>query len=783
MKVSRNFLSDYLDVSKIDFAILKDEMLHLGHEYDEYQKLVDATNLVVGKVVDCVKHPDSDKLSICQVDVGGEIKQIVCGASNVATGQKVVVAKVGAVLPGDFKIKKIKVAGVYSDGMICSFAELILDKRYLSEKDHQEIMVLDDHAVVGEDALVFLELNDEIIDFDLTANRADLLSILGMAYEIGALYNLSVNYPEIAFKEIKESINDNYRLQVSTEKCQLYLAKLVKNVVIKESPNYIKNRLMASGIRPLNNVVDISNYVMLETGQPIHFFDADKVSNLGVRLGKNEEIQTLDGFIHKIDQNDILITDNDKPIALAGIMGGLATEVTNETKNIIIEAAIFNPTNIRKTSKKTLRSEASMRFEKGIAKERTFLALKRACYLLEKHASGKVAKDMLKHDILKIKEKTITIDVDFVNAILGLDLKKKALLDTLNRLQLPYQDGENIAVLIPERRLDLSIPEDLVEEIGRFAGFNNIKGVLPTGTLKSGRYDDKLAYLRQINNYLIGKGLKQTINYSLVTANECEPYSEKKAIKIIEPVSKEREFLRTALIPSLLHVYNYNHARSFKDIAIFEIGAIYYQTEKYIENNKLGLLLSGNYIENKWQQEKIVVDFYLLKGLIEELLIYQGFANRYQFVAYKNDNFHPYQTAKILVDNEEIGVMGKIHPKLANNVYVSEIDLDKLYDYKIKNIKYREPIKYPAIIKDVAFLVNEEVISADIEKVIKKAGGRLLETIDVFDVYQKDGQKSIAYSLTFRDENKTLSDEEVMVIFNRIIGAVEEKVGAKVRDN
>ncbi len=783
MKISRNFLADYLNIKKVDFPQLAEKMVALGHEYDSYYRLVDASKLVIGQVIDCQKHPNSKKLSVCQVDTGDGTKEIVCGATNVAAKQKVVVAKVGAILPGDFKIKKAKIAGVDSHGMICSFAELGFDKKFLKDSDWQEIMVLDDKAPVGADALEYLELDDEVIDFDLTTNRGDLLSMLGMAYEIGALYQLDVQYPPTDYQENNESIANKYSLNVTTDKCPLYLAKLVENIKITDSPQYIKNRLIACGIRPINNVVDISNYVMLETGQPIHFFDADKLQNIGVRMGKKEEVQTLDNQIRKADENDIVITNNDEAIALAGVMGGLSTEVTAETKNIIIESAIFHPSNIRNTAQKTLRSEASSRFEKGIAKERTFLAIKRACYLLVKHAEGEVAKDMLKHDKMPVVDKEITVSLEHINRILGMSLSIDAVSKVWERLQLPYQKRQNVfRVLIPPRRLDLHIAEDLIEEVGRFIGFNEIKSSLPKTTIKKGMWDEKMVYCQQIRDFLIAKGLRQTINYSLVSVSDNKMFSSQKPIALLDALSKERDVLRTSLLTSLLNTYNYNYARQIKDINIFEIGAIYQKEQTYQEENRLAILMRGVYLQNKWQKMSVTVDFFLLKGIIEELFNYLGLQNRYTFKVSTINNFHPYQASDIYINNQKVGIIGKVHPELANDVYMAEFDLEYLYDIAIKPIKYKAPFRYPSIQKDVAFLMDADIPTAEIEKVIKQAGGRHLEKITVFDVYEKEKQKSIAYSLLFRDETRTLNDEEVLNILAKIINVVEEKFNAQVRN-
>ena len=784
MKLSKKFLSEYIDTSKIDFKELAEKMVFMGNEYDEYKKMCDASGLVVGYVYECEKHPDSEKLSICQVDIGTK-HQIICGAPNVKKGQKVVVAKVGSILPGNFEIKKAKLAGTYSDGMICSLAELGADKKFLREEDIEGIMELEADAPIGVDAVEYLDFNDEIIDFELTTDRADLLSVLGMAYEVGAIYDLEVKYPDVDYKETKNSIKDKFSLKVETENCMLYLAKLVENVVVKDSPQFIRNRLMASGIRPINNVVDISNYVMLETGQPLHFFDADKLNKIGVRMGRGEEFKTLDNKVRKVGKDDILITNDDEPIGLAGVMGGLDTEVTKETKNIIIESAIFNPKNIRNTSKKILRSEASMRFEKGVVKERSYLALKRACYLLEKYAEGSVAKDTLVHDEMTVSEKTISISVEKVNKILGMNLTEKEILNVFDKLQLPYSIKENIEVLVPSRRMDLSIPEDLIEEVGRVVGFNNVVGELPTVPIKKGGRNLKSEYIKKVKEFMIGKGLNQNINYSLVSEEESKLFSDiENKVKILEPISKEREVLRTSIVQSLVTAYKYNASRKIKNINIFEIGAVYSKEEEFIEEQRLACLLSGNYLENRWQNKLIEVDFYILKGIIEELLEYLGFKNRYEISTSKLKDMHPGRCASVFIDRKEVGFLGQVHPSLAKDAYVFEVNIEKLFEFKMKPIKYKEPSKYPSVVKDLAFIVDLDVESSKIENIIRKAGSRMLSDVEVFDVYIDDkvsNKKSIAYSLIFKDETKTLNDEEVMIIFKRIIEAVEEKANAKLK--
>ena len=424
MLLSRKFVSDYVDIDNdIDVKTLADALTNVGNEYDSAEQLIPATNLVIGEIIECVDHPDSDHLHVCKVNVGNEVLQIVCGAPNARCGIKVIVAKDGAKLPGG-TIKKGKIRGVESNGMMCSFEELGLDHKFLTEEDINGIKELDSNAPIGEDPIKYLGLDDEVIDFDLTANRGDLLSILGMAYEIGAIYDKKVKDIDLSYQENDDNINDNFSIDIKTDNCSLFLAKKALNVEIKESPNFIKNRLIASGIRPINNVVDISNYVMLEVGQPLHFYDADRLGNtLVVRMAEEgEKLTTLDNQERILSSDDIVIADKEKAIGLAGVMGGLSTEVEDNTKNIVIESAIFNSTLVRKTSNKILRSEASNRFEKGLDPNRTYMAIERACHLLEKYANATIVGEICSYDKTEKIEKEISITVKNINDVLGCNL-------------------------------------------------------------------------------------------------------------------------------------------------------------------------------------------------------------------------------------------------------------------------------------------------------------------------------------------------------------------------
>ena len=786
MKLSTNFVKDYVDID-VDLKTLAEDMTKAGNEYDSAENFINATNLVVGEVIDCEMHPDSDHLHVCKVNVGTETLQIVCGAPNVRKGLKVIVALPGAVLPGDFKIKAGKIRGVESNGMLCSIAELGLDSKFLKPEDKEGIHELPQEAKVGEDPIKLMQMDDSVIDFELTANRGDLLSILGMAYEIGAIYDKKVKDIDLTYSQNNEDINNNFKVEVNTENCSIFLAKKVENVVIKESPTFIKNRLMASGIRPINNVVDISNYVMLETGQPLHYYDADTLKGkLEVRMAKdNEKLTTLDDIERTLSKEDIIISDGEKAIGLAGVMGGLDTEITENTKNIIIESAIFDPVKIRKTSKDILRSEASTRFEKGLDPNRTYMAIERSCNLLEKYADATIVGGLVKYDNTNLEDTKIDIAYEKINKVLGLEVPKEAVLDVFRRLGFTYETEENIVyVSVPKRRIDISIPEDLIEEVGRIYGVDNIEGKLPELQLKQGSYNKTL---REIRNKMIDLGLNETLSYILVNDKEAVKYTtdEFETIKLLDPMTEERNTLRYSMIPSLVKIYEYNKARNQKDVSIFEIGKGFYKkNEEYGENTKLCALMTGErYLGLNGKQ----VDFYDIKGVTEEILDYLGYNGRYSFIQEDNmpKEFHPYQTAVINVNNDIVGIVGKLHPEVSkDNVYVLEINLDKLLDKKTGKMKYKEISKFPVVKKDLAVIVDKDVTAEEIAKQIKKAAGSLLLGTKVFDVYTGTGieenKKSIAYSLEFGAQDRTLTDEEINAILEKIIVSLE-KQGAELR--
>ena len=789
--ISLNWVKDYIDIENEDLKELAVKVTKAGVNIEKViTNHID--NLVIGEVVECNDHPDSDHLHVCMVNVGDDTIQIVCGASNVRKGIKVIVALPGAVLPGDFEIKKGNIRGVESNGMICALFELGLEEK-TEENYNKGIEELGDDAKVGTDPLKYLGLDDTIYELDVHKHRNnDCYYHIGFAYEIAAILNKKVTLPTAKYKEINDDISKHFTLNVETENCPYYLAKMVTDVEIKESPDFIKKRLISAGMRPINNVVDISNYVMLEYGQPMHFFDKDKLGDkvLVRNATDNEKIITLDEKERILNSKDIVITDGEKPVCIAGVMGGANTEVDENTKTILIESAIFDAVSIRTTANRLdLKSEASIRYGKGLNYEYTNKAIDRACSLLEEYANAKVLKGIVVHDKLDHKEKIVEFKAEDVNKLLGITISTKDMEEELKKLDFAYKLHKDIfTVTVPNRRLDIDpFVNDIAEEIGRLYGYHNLVSTLPTVPIRRGEYIGDVKIRKSISKRLRTLGLNEVKTYTLTSPEMANTfkYEGKENIVLPNALSYDKSIVRTTIIPSLINTYNYNKARKNNDVNIYEISKTY--DKDYNEDTKVAILMKGNFINNQWHNSSIKVDFYLIKGILENLLDYLGFKNRYEYVVDTIPSMHPGMSAKILLDREEIGIIGRIHPTLSkDDIFVCEISMTKLYNKQIKPIKFKEANKYPTIIKDLAFVVDKNMTANEVSKEIKKAGGRLLTDIKVFDVYVGENvgenEKSIAFSLTFEDLGRTLGEEEVMEVFNNIINNVTSKLNIKVRD-
>ena len=554
----------------------------------------------------------------------------------------------------------------------------------------------------------------------------------------------------------------------------------------KESPDFIKKRLVSAGMRSINNVVDISNYIMLEYGQPMHFYDYDNLgSKIVVRDAKeNEEITTLDGKNSILTQNDIVITDGVKPVCIAGVMGGVNTEVENTTKNILIEGAIFDAISIRNTANRlNLKSEASIRYGKGLNYEYTYEAVNRACHLLEKYADATICDGEVIIDNVDKTSKVVTFKSEEVNKLLGITISTNDMEVELNRLGFEYKlSGDTFTVTIPNRRLDIDPNvNDIAEEIGRLYGYHNLKSTLPVVPIKKGVYVGDVKYRKEVSKRLRSLGLNEAKTYTLVSKEMASMFKYRNIENVVlpNPMSADKSVVRTTLIPSLLNVYNYNKARKVDNILLYEISKVY--DKDFNEDILVTMLLKGNYIENTWSHNNIKVDYYVVKGILESVLDYLGLKNRYSYEVSNIVDMHPGVSAKVLLDRKEIGIIGRVHPNISkDDIYVCEISLKALMT-KVKPIKYKEANKYPSVVKDLAFVVDKDTSSLTIYNQIKKSGGRLVTNIEVFDIYDMDNEKSIAYKLTFEDPTRTLNEEEVLEVFNKIIKDVSSSLNAKLR--
>ena len=785
--ISLNWVKDYIDIEDQDVNELATKITKAGINIEGvYTHKI--PNLVIGEVIECVDHPDSDHLHVCKVNIGEEVLQIVCGAHNVRKGIKVIVAKVGAVLPGDFEIKQSRIRGVDSCGMICALFELGLEEK-TEENYNKGIHELDENAPIGKDPITYLGLDDTLYDLDIHKHRNnDCYYHIGFAYEIACILNRKVTLPSLEYSPISDKIN--FDLNVETDKCSYYVAREVRNVKIGESPDFIKKRLIAAGMRPINNVVDISNYVMLEFGQPLHFFDKDKLGNkIVVRNAKdNEIITTLDGKERVLSSDDIVITDGDRPVCIAGVMGGENTEVDENTKNILIESAIFDPVSIRYTSRKLeLPSEASIRYGKGLSFEYTEMASRRACHLLEKYADAEVLDSYVLVDNADHTEKVLEFVPSDVDKILGITISEDDMKNELDRLDFPYElkNGKFI-VTIPRRRLDIDANvNDIAEEIGRLFGYNNLVSSLPSVQVRRGEYIGDVKYRKMVSKRLRSLGLNEVKTYTLVNPEMANKfiYEDRKPVVLPNPMSVDKSVVRTTLIPSLMNVYEYNKARGVKDISIYEIAKTY--DVNYDEVTKVCGLMTGSYLTNSWKSD-VEIDFFVVKGIVEDLLDYMGYKDRYSFTRSECKDLHPGVQANIILDGKTIGIIGKVHPSITKkDIFVFELALDSIYG-KTSKLKYKEAFKYPSISKDMAYILDRNILVSDIIKTIKRTAGKILREVNVFDVYEGENidfnKKSVAFKLVFNGVDRTLTDEEVMEEFNKIIDKVVSTYNAELRD-
>lgn len=790
MKLPLSWLSDYLDMTGITPEQYNHAMTMSGSKVEGIENLGDEIqNVVTGKLLSVEKHPDADKLKICQVDVGTETIQIVTGADNVKPGQIVPVAKDGALLPGGTKIKKGKLRGVESNGMLCSYEEIGMTKEDFPDAEYG-ILILEENLPLGKDIKEVFGLDNPVVEFEITSNRPDCFSVIGLARETAVTFDrpFSLHTPIV-----KGSGDDIHKyMKVSVEEpalCKRYTAKMVKNVKIGPSPRWMVERLQSCGIRSINNIVDITNYVLLEYGQPMHAFDMSYLegNEINVRCAKeNEKVTTLDGVEHELDRSMLMICDGKKPVAVAGVMGGENSEVKEDTTAVLFESATFLGSSVRITAKKLgLRTESSSRYEKGLDTENTMPAVLRACELVEQLGCGEVVDGVI--DVYGTKPEVVKIPFEpaRINQFIGFDVPKQQMVKMLTDLGFVVDNGE---VIVPSFRPDVLCFNDVAEEIARIYGYDKIPSTLMKGEATAGlkTYEQRLE--ARVKNTLIGCGMYETLVFSFTNPNIFDKLNmdqndeRRNAVVISNPLGVENSIMRTTALASMMEVISRNENFHADKVRLFEIGKVY----RPIEGEQL-------------PKEKHVItlgmfgdcDFYDLKGVVEVLLEDLGIAKA-SFVPKTDDpTFHPGRCASLVAGGKEIGTFGQVHPAVCENydvehpVYAAELDLDALIALAKVDKTYKKLPKFPSTQRDFAFLADDSVLAAQIESIIKKKTGNIFESLTLFDVYKgkqvPDGKKSMAYNVVFRDENKTLTDEDVAPVVEGILRALSEQLHVELR--
>lgn len=799
MKASIEWLKEYSDID-VSATELGDILTMTGSKVETIeQKGNDIKNVVVGKILEIEKHPDADKLVVTKVDVGTEKLQIVTGANNIKVNDIVPIAKDGSELPGGVKIKKGQLRGIDSCGMMCSVGELNLSVADYPNQIEHGIMILDKglEKDLGKDIVEVLNLKEDIIDFEITPNRPDCLSIEGLGRETAVSLGKEFKNPRKDIDELKvEDKKEIEGLRVDIEApdlCYRYIARAAKNVKIGPSPEWMVRRLKACGVRSINNIVDITNYVMLEMGQPMHAFDINSIEGKHItvrRAKKGEKITTLDEQERNLDENDLVISDEKKAVTIAGVMGGLNSEIEKDTETVVFESAVFNGGNIRKTAKKVgLRTESSSRFEKGLSAENALRAVNRAVQLVEIIGAGEVVDGKIDVYPTKQKMNEIKLDVDRINHLLGTNITKQEMIDILEKLKIHVKDDVAIA---PYFRMDLEFVADLAEEVVRFYGYDKLETTLIQADTTLGIRNKEQKIEKKIKEVLVNSGLSEIYTYGFVSDKDLEKSNiseelKEDAIIVQNPLSDEYRLMRPTTIPSMMQILAINANKKNQEAKLFDISRNYKNNQNQVENGEVPLqeniLTIGMYGKD--------VDFYTLKGILENILEAIG-VNRYDVEEEtKNESYHPGRCANIKVGIDTIATLGEVHPEVLDNygiekrAYLLEANITKLVKYARNNKKYVEVPKFPAVERDIAMIVDEEIQVGQIEKIITKKGKKLLESLQLFDIYRNEkigeNKKSVAYSLIFRDKNKTLSDEEINKTMESIIEELEKVLGAELR--
>ena len=801
MKASIEWLKEYSDID-VEAKELGDILTMTGSKVETIDSRGnDIKNVVIGKALSVEKHPDSDHLVVCQVDVGTEKLQIVTGAPNVKALDIVAVAKDGSELPGNVKIKKGILRGVESCGMMCSCGELNIPVTRFPNQIENGLMILPKEMEndLGKDVVEVLELKEDVIDFEITPNRPDCLSIEGLGRETAVSLNKEFKNPRKDLMDMPVENKDNIEgLTVkitAPDLCYRYIARVVKNVKIGESPNWMKRRLEACGVRSINNIVDITNYVMLELGQPMHAFDINSIEGKHItvrRAEKGEKITTLDEQERQLDDSMLVIADDKRAVAIAGVMGGLNSEIEEGTTTVVFESAVFNGGSVRKTAKKVgLRTEASSRYEKGLSPENALRAANRAVELVVQIGAGEEVKG--KVDVYPTKQNIpqVKLDVARINNLLGLELSEKSMIEILQKLDMKVENGY---VIPPYFRTDIECVADVAEEVARFYGYDKIGSTLIEAETTLGIRTKAQKIQDKIKEALVSKGLSEIYTYGFYNPSDLDKCCiaedsdlRSQTIKLRNPLSEDYSVMRTTTLPSMMQTLATNNAKKNKDVALFDISRVYKDIDNQIAEGKNPteemIVTIGCYGDN--------IDFYVLKGLVETVFKVSSVL-KYEVMAEKtNPSYHPGKTAKICIGKDVVATLGEIHPEVSENydissrVYVAEISMDKLVKYARVERKYVEVPKYPAVERDIAMLIDESIEVAQIEKLITRKAKKILEEAKLFDVYRNeklgDKKKSVAYSLKFRAKDRTLTDDEINKAMEEIIAELEKTFGAELR--
>ena len=778
MLISLKSVGQYVDLTGLTPAEIADKLTFAGDEVEEVTTLASGTNLVIGHILECVAHPNSDHLHVLKVDLGPKygVTQIVCGAPNARAGLKVIVARVGAKLP-QIEIKAGVIRGEESNGMCCSLLELGVDAKYLSDYQKAGIEELPEDAPVGEEnVLGYLGLDDAVLNLKVYANRPDLLSIFNVAREIGAIFNRPVSIPTI---KGKEDFKTKLVVGSKTNKCTQFSGKEIKNIVTKPSPKWMSDLLMAMGVRSINNIVDIGNYVMLMTGQPLHMYDADKLAKAELYAQDDYEgdFIALDEKTYKINKGDIVICCDNKPMCLGGVMGSLACAVDANTKNIYIEAASFDGATIRRTSNRLgLVSESSQRFVKGTNHFQSEFVLDYAASLINELCEAKDNSNNVVYQSETAKEQVVSSSIKKINGRLGTDFSKEEIADTLKRLNfvLKFKNDNEFDAIVPSYRLDITSDADLSEEVIRLLGFEHVKSILPCLDTKVGILSLRQQRIKNIRNFLLNQGLDECLTYSLISKKEINDFcllNKEENYVILNPLTDEHEVFRTHILGSLLKTATYNVARQNKNLALFETSNM---ISKASRSEHLAIVLVGQAL-NQGLLNKENYSFYHMKGLVEGLFTSLGIeSSRYRFDRFVDEGheLHPGKAANIIFQNKVIGVLGELHPHQIEkydlgktSAVVLEMNLEALLDAKVSEIKMAPLSRFPSVSRDLAFVLDANIASSDIVKAVKKVGGAFVTNCEVFDIYQganiAEGKKSMAITITYRKDDGTLTEKEI----------------------